>query len=59
MCRTSTTRWPEGRARPAFTVLLVLAAMNGAGSIPHAGGPRHIDARIHGVGRIMAAPSAG
>jgi hypothetical protein len=36
----------------------VLAAMNGVGSITHAGKPRHIDARIHGVGRIIAAPSA-
>jgi hypothetical protein len=40
-------------------VLLALAAMHGAGSITHAGEPRHIDARIHGMGRIMAAPSAG
>jgi hypothetical protein len=35
------------------------AAMNGVGSITYAGKPRQIDSQVHGVGRIMAAPSAG
>ncbi len=35
------------------------AAMNGIGSITYAGKPQKIDSQIHGVGRIIAAPSAG